>query len=62
MNETGIYADDHVDRYKEDPLVAAEKLAAIWCANPTTMIDVWGCDWPCKARPSRSTPAASGAS
>lgn len=48
MAQTALYAEEHVDRYKIDPLVAAEKLATIWCDNPTEMIDVWGCDFPCK--------------
>lgn len=47
MNTT-LYADLHVDKYKEDPLVAADKLSGIWCIDPTTHIDVWGCDWPCE--------------
>lgn len=46
---TMLYADVHVDRYREDPLVAAEKLSEIWCNNQTTHVDVWGCDWPCEA-------------
>lgn len=45
---TCVYAEEHVDRYKEDPIVAAHKLAAVWCENPTEQVDVWGCDWPCK--------------
>lgn len=49
MDQTWLYADEHVDRYKEDPVVAGEKIADVWCANPTTSIDVWGCDFPCEA-------------
>ncbi len=46
--KTWLHAEDHVDRYKEDPLVAADKLAELWCENPTYGVDVWGCDWPCE--------------
>lgn len=46
--KTTLYAEDHVDRYKMNPLNAAEKLAEIWCKEPTKCIDVWSCDWVCK--------------
>lgn len=45
---TFLNAEDHLDRYREDPIIAAHKLAEIWCKDPTSHIDVWGCDFPCK--------------
>lgn len=46
--KTVLYADLHVDKYKEKPLDAAEKLSKIWIQEKQEIIDVWGCDWPCK--------------
>lgn len=42
---TCLYADLHVDKYKEEPITAATKIAAVWCENPTKSIELWGCDW-----------------
>lgn len=46
--QTMLIADSHVNGYKTDPLVAAEKLSEIWCENQTDCIELWGCDFSCK--------------
>lgn len=43
INRTMLYADRYVERYKTSSLMAALKLAEIWCEEPTECIDVWGC-------------------
>lgn len=43
-----LFADEHVDKYKADPIEAANKLAEIWCSTKAESVDVWGCDWPCQ--------------
>lgn len=43
-----LFADEHVDRYKADPIEAANKLAEIWCSTKAESVDVWGCDWLCQ--------------
>jgi hypothetical protein len=47
-NMSFLCAEDYVDRYKENPIVAAKKLADIWCKEPAETVDVWGCDWQCE--------------
>lgn len=46
--KTMLFADEHIDKYKADPVEAGVKLAEIWCSTKTECVDVWGCDWPCQ--------------
>lgn len=40
-----LYADLHVDKYKEDPIVAGQKLADLWCEIPSKQVELWGCEF-----------------
>lgn len=44
-----LCASGLVHRYEADPVKAGETLAAEWSKSPTEQVDLWGCDWPCKA-------------
>lgn len=43
-----LYMDTFINKHKEDPLVAADKVFNVWRNDITPFIDAWGFDWLCK--------------